>query len=202
MLWNLALAVFSIFGAIVLVPPVISSMKEKGFVYTSCVSDAYQYSPESSVCFWVFLFMLSKVVELGDTLFVILRKKPLMFLHWYHHVSVLNLTWFIVSKDATGIAHCSSSINYSIHSIMYLYYAATSAGVRFPPVIPPLITLLQILQMFLVATVNITAFVYRSTCPVDVAVVWAAVIIVLSYAALFGNYFMQRYVLKKKKKEE
>ena len=200
MLWNLALAIFSILGAIVLVPPVISSMREKGFVYTSCVSDVY-HSSESSVCFWIFLFMLSKVVELGDTVFVILRKKPLMFLHWYHHVSVLNLTWFIVSRDATGIAHYSSSINYSVHSIMYSYYAATSAGIRFPPVVPPLITLLQIIQMFLVATVNITAFTYHSTCRVDVAVVWAAVIIALSYAALFGNYFVHRYVFKKKKKE-
>uniref|UniRef100_A0A1X7VSD7 Elongation of very long chain fatty acids protein n=1 Tax=Amphimedon queenslandica TaxID=400682 RepID=A0A1X7VSD7_AMPQE len=200
MLWNLATAVFSILGASVCLPAVINSTIEKGFIYTSCISDGY-YGSESSVCFWTFLFTVSKVIELGDTFFIILRKKPLVVLHWYHHVSVVYLMWFTFSNAATGISHWASAINYTIHSIMYSYYAATSAGFRFPALIPPLITMLQILQMFFGATINVIAFVYRSTCPVDEAVVWAGVIIVLSYAVLFGNYFVQRYVLKKKKKE-
>uniref|UniRef100_A0A1X7VQV9 Elongation of very long chain fatty acids protein n=1 Tax=Amphimedon queenslandica TaxID=400682 RepID=A0A1X7VQV9_AMPQE len=201
MLWNLATAVFSILGASVCLPAVINSTIEKGFIYTTCISDGY-YGSESSVCFWAFLFTVSKVIELGDTFFIILRKKPLMFLHWYHHVTIINVMWLIFSKAATGISHWGSAVNYTIHSIMYSYYAATSAGVRFPALIPPLITMLQIFQMFFGATINMTAFVYRSTCPVDEAVVWASVIILLTYAGLFGNYFMQRYVLKKKKKEE
>lgn len=38
-------------------------------------------------------FALSKPIELLDTLFLILRKRPVIFLHWYHHVTVLLYTW-------------------------------------------------------------------------------------------------------------
>ena len=201
MLWNLATAVFSILGASVCVPSVVNSTIEKGFIYTTCISDDY-YGSESSVCFWVFLFTVSKLIEFGDTFFIILRKKPLIVLHWYHHISIVYVMWFTFSKASTGTSLWASAVNYSIHSIMYSYYAATSAGVKFPAVIPPLITILQILQMFFGAAINIIAFIYRSTCSVDEAVVWVAIITLLSYVVLFGNYFVRRYVFKKKKKEE
>lgn len=43
--------------------------------------------------FWSTMFVLSKVPELGDTLFIVLRKQPLIFLHWYHHATVLVYSW-------------------------------------------------------------------------------------------------------------
>jgi elongation of very long chain fatty acids protein 6 len=33
--------------------------------------------------------MASKVPETVDTLFIVLRRQELIFLHWYHHASVL-----------------------------------------------------------------------------------------------------------------
>jgi hypothetical protein len=39
-----------------------------------------------AVGLWTMLFIYSKIPELGDTVFVILRKNNLIFLHWYHHV--------------------------------------------------------------------------------------------------------------------
>ena len=33
--------------------------------------------------YWTFMFVMSKVPELGDTIFIVLRKQPLIFLHWW-----------------------------------------------------------------------------------------------------------------------
>ena len=43
--------------------------------------------------FWVMLFIFSKLPELIDTVFIVLRKRQLIFLHWYHHVTVLLFCW-------------------------------------------------------------------------------------------------------------
>lgn len=45
--------------------------------FSICSNDV---SPASA--FWAWAFVLSKLVELGDTAFIILRKQPLIFLHW------------------------------------------------------------------------------------------------------------------------
>ena len=48
------------------------------------------YSFGSGSCgLWVALFIYSKVPELIDTLFLILRSREVIFLHWYHHITVL-----------------------------------------------------------------------------------------------------------------
>lgn len=44
---------------------------------------------EGSSGLWTWLFCLSKLAELGDTIFIVLRKRPLIFLHWYSHLKVL-----------------------------------------------------------------------------------------------------------------
>ena len=42
---------------------------------------------------WVSFFIFSKIPELVDTVFLVLQKKPVIFLHWFHHVTVLLYCW-------------------------------------------------------------------------------------------------------------
>jgi hypothetical protein len=45
---------------------------------------------DNATGFWVALFTISKLFEYMDTVFVVLRKKPLIFLHWYEHHIAMN----------------------------------------------------------------------------------------------------------------
>lgn len=83
--WNLILAVFSIMGASRTVPVFIKSLRI-GFGYSICGDVSYLDGPSG---LWMALFIYSKFFELIDTLFLIIHKRPVIFLHWFHHLTVL-----------------------------------------------------------------------------------------------------------------
>lgn len=55
---------------------------------------------------WWYYF--SKLIEFMDTFFFILRKNnhQVTFLHIYHHISMLNIWWFVMNWIPSG--HCES----------------------------------------------------------------------------------------------
>jgi elongation of very long chain fatty acids protein 6 len=141
LLWNMLLAVFSITGAFRVGTELIHVATTSGLHGCLCYR-----ATDNLTSLWIFAFIMSKYAELFDTLFIVARKKPLMFLHWYHHVTVLLFSWYTLTNGGSSM-RILALVNMIIHSVMYSYYAAMAAGFRMPNVIALVITVMQITQM-------------------------------------------------------
>jgi elongation of very long chain fatty acids protein 6 len=151
--------------------------------------------------FWVMLFVFSKIPELLDTVFIVLRRKPLIFLHWYHHVTVLLFCWSAYSTlAASGLYFVA--MNYTVHAIMYGYYCLQALKMlprSFPAI---LITVSQILQMFIGTGVCISCWYYNLTgksCQNDQSNLIAGALMYGSYLYLFADFAVRRYLFEKPK---
>lgn len=200
--WNLLLSVFSTVGFLVFLPPIIQDLRQNGYIYVVCHS---RISTTPHLSFWAFLFVWSKIFEFGDTIFIVLRKTPLSFLHWYHHVTVLLYSWYGLATRNTG-GHWFATINLGVHAVMYTYYMLKAMGFRIPSTVAKSITILQLTQFVIGLALVFTALWLRwkeIPCGINATHIRAGLIMYGSYFILFLNFFYRRYVkvLKKKKAE-
>jgi hypothetical protein len=134
-LWNFFLAIFSWCGVFRTAPRMLHNIFTFGFKYTVC-KPAFQSFGVGPSGFWATMFVWSKFPELIDTVFIVLRKKPLLFLHWYHHVTVLLFCWH-------GYSHRSGSgmyfiaMNFTVHAVMYTYYGVKALESVLTKTAPP-----------------------------------------------------------------
>jgi len=198
--WNFALAVFSIMGSATVIPEFFRALNQSnGFHHTVC-APCNDVSHASVV--WGYLFCMSKMAELVDTVFIVLRKRKLIFLHWYHHITVL-LYCFYSYSDEISTARWFIVVNFFIHSLMYSYYGLRSVGIWVPRVIAMAITILQLSQMVVGVTVNgyaIKAKLTGAECAVSHHHLTLAAIMYASYFILFAHFFRKVYFAQGKRK--
>ncbi|OQR86335.1 elongation of very long chain fatty acids protein [Achlya hypogyna] len=196
--WNLLLATFSFCGAVRTVPFLLDSIYQRGW-YQSICSEATDHYGNGPTGLWVALFIFSKVPELVDTFFIVVRKKPLIFLHWYHHITVLMFCWHAFAvRSASGLYFVA--MNYSVHAIMYFYYFLTAVGYR--PRWALMVTAVQLSQMVVgVAVCTMSVFyIHRGdSCHVDHANLKWGILMYSSYLVLFLKFFIERYCFAPKK---
>jgi len=193
-LWNSLLAGFSIMGAFRTAPELLHVLRNYGIYHSICIPSFIEQDRVAGV--WTWLFVLSKLPELGDTIFIVLRKQPLIFLHWYHHITVLLYSWFSYT-EYTSSARWFIVMNYCVHSIMYTYYALRSMGYRVPRGFAMVITTCQICQMVIGCTVNIWAAQYlqeHQPCHVSNTNVKLSIAMYFSYFILFARFFYKAYM--------
>ncbi|XP_008335814.1 elongation of very long chain fatty acids protein 6-like [Cynoglossus semilaevis] len=191
-LWSLSLAIFSIIGAVRTGLYMLHVLTNSGFRQSVCDSSFYS-APITK--FWAYAFVLSKAPELGDTVFIILRKQRLIFLHWYHHITVLLYSWYSY-KDQVAGGGWFMTMNYAVHSLMYTYYAARAAGLRVPRPFAMIITATQILQMVMGLTVLglVYFWINEVQCPSNMDNITWGSIMYLSYLILFAMFFYDSYL--------
>jgi len=85
---------------------------------------------DGSLGFWIYVFHLSKYYELFDTVLLVLKRKELIFLHVYHHLVMVSITWFwMVDRWLVGAWWCVL-VNSLVHTFMYYYYYISANGRR------------------------------------------------------------------------
>lgn len=191
--WNVMLAVFSVMGTTRMLPDLYHAVRYQSFHESVCTKE---WMGVASLRVWSTLFSLSKIVELGDTAFIVLRKQHLMLLHWYHHITVLIYTWYSFT-ERTSSGRWYITMNYAVHSAMYAYYAFTALKYRAPRWIKMLITLLQLSQM--VVGVYIAVYAYRlkqasTSCGITDENMRLSFLMYLSYFLLFVKFFYDAYI--------
>jgi len=220
-LWNCFLFTASTWGAYRILPPALHLLQNRGMYALLCweglVSDN-DYNREKAIgyfdsrcqdwgvgCLWMFIFIQSKIPEMIDTFFLVVGKKKVRFLHWYHHISVLWFCWL-------SWAYCAiagtfyTMMNITVHSIMYFWYTLAAAnnflavGLKPGRRLSQLVTVLQIAQMIggTVVTFYIASFPFDQ-CLNHPGVNGLGVFIYSSYLILFVRFFVNAYCGKKKK---
>ena len=195
--WNTGLAIFSALGSLKFLPVLIDALATGGMGYSVCYTPLWS-TPH--LCLWLFLFCLSKAMELGDTAFLVLRKSPLTFLHWYHHVTVMFYAWYGFT-GMSAVANWFCTMNYVVHTFMYTYFAVRAYGYRIPNWIAQTITILQLMQFFLGLYTNFLAYYMKRSgvkCALDENTFHIGMVIYGTYFLLFLNFFYNRYLKKKK----
>uniref|UniRef100_A0AC34QUD4 Elongation of very long chain fatty acids protein n=1 Tax=Panagrolaimus sp. JU765 TaxID=591449 RepID=A0AC34QUD4_9BILA len=193
-LWNFGLAVFSIMGVVRMTPEMFWSVNSNSFVYSICTASFAQ----GVTGYWTEKFAMSKVWEFGDTAFIVLRKRPLLFLHWYHHITVLVYTWHAY-KDHTASGRWFIWMNYAVHAFMYSYYAIRALKIRVPKSCAMIVTLLQLAQMVVGVYIGIVIYGLKSAgkpCQQTWSNLYFSFSIYFSYFLLFCNFFYHAYLKK------
>lgn len=204
-IWNVLLAVFSAAGAYVLIPHLLSVLFDKGLFTSICGSMTEEHFPPGPVASMGLAFVISKLPELIDTVLLVLKKRPVILLHWWHHLSVVGFTWYAAAFKHP-VCLWQGAMNYGVHSIMYFYYFAMTTSMRkmIKP-IGPLVTGIQITQMVWGTIANSLSAYWHYTvpddCPGDDGVMAMSLTIYASYFVLFCKFFYDSYFVQKKPKK-
>lgn len=216
--WNLVLAIFSFIGMVRIAPQLCMLIWNWGFESSIVGPPVYAYG-HGAAGLWTLLFIYSKFLELIDTVFIILRKRPLSFLHWYHHATVLLYTWDAYTwEQPAGLYFVA--MNYSVHAVMYFYYFL-AAQLRRPLSWGIFVTIAQISQMFVGVGVTTVSLYYSYMHPyrshwraemlsdplahgqyIAVKNLYWACLMYSTYFYLFAEYFVKRYMRSSGRKAE
>jgi len=196
--WNLFLFLFSLATSIRCWPQVFHNMRSFSLEQVFCFNPESSYASGSTGC-WCFLFAMSKTLELFDTMFIVVHKKKLTFLHVFHHAIVELGAWHsYITRDPTGIlAVC---FNATVHTAMYFYYYLMSIKAK-GWIHPKLVTWMQLTQFgvgMFVTSFSAYVWWFVPGCAMKWNHVAVGVPLVAFFLYLFASFYFKRYNAGKK----
>ncbi|XP_074641149.1 very long chain fatty acid elongase 4-like [Tubulanus polymorphus] len=195
-LYNLCLVVLSAYISIETVRIAVFKYEYNWFCQPIDYSTEDDVMRLSSMGWW---FYISKIIELLDTVFFILRKKnnQISVLHCYHHGTMTIICWTGVKYFGGGSSFIYPMFNSTIHTFMYTYYGLAAMGPSMQKYLwwKKYMTKLQLLQL-----VGIMFFMgggIFKDCNFPKIVNKAVIVYTLSLVVLFGNFYYRAYIAKK-----
>lgn len=155
----------------------------------------------ADVSWWYFF---SKIIDLADTAFFILRKKnnQMTFLHCYHHGTMV-FNWWLGAKYAPGgQSFFCALLNSFVHIAMYSYYLLSALGPRIQRYLwwKRYLTQLQLVQ-FLLIVIHASVGLYNK-CDFSPILQYFVSTYCMSLMVLFGNFYIKSYLQKRKRRRE
>lgn len=97
---NLNLVLISLGLFLLVAENIIPKVFQKGLMWSICDHDSFA---DNSLVFFYYLNYVSKFLELLDTIFLVMMKKELLFLHVYHHTLTMALCYVEIGGGAAVV---------------------------------------------------------------------------------------------------
>ena len=182
-IWNLGLAIFSLCGFFYSINFTIALKlyNIKNIILNTSLL-------KSQLCSLGYYFLISKIIELGDTILILLRGRNLRFIQYYHHMITLLYCWYSHQYNQyNSSSELFCIMNLFIHSIMYSWYFLSSINIRTSNFVKNSISVLQTIQMFLGMGIIIVCIIYGNWLKLDILNSLFAIIMYGSYIVLFSK---------------
>jgi len=163
----------------------------------SILCDENRVQLKTNMYFWFYIFFLSKFYEFIDTYILLLRKKPITFLHCFHHFITAFVCWMGLTGEFS-IQWIVIGLNGAVHVLMYYYFLAQTLGKD--DWWKKHLTMIQIVQFVVDLSANLFWILMKVSgrdCSGYLPSMLFAEGVLLSFLVLFINFYFKSYTGKK-----
>lgn len=150
------------------------------------------------------VFFLTKMADLLDTVFFVLRKKTkqVTFLHVYHHTGMCMMIWVAIKFFAGGHGVFVGAVNGTVHAVMYCYYMLSAIDEKWKTNITfkKTITQMQMLQFFTFIIIY-GRLLFKPDCAYPKFCSYFFVPQNIFMLTLFADFYRKTYLSKKQSPE-